>query len=171
MYKQRNDDEVVELPLFKYIKTIAILSSLFSTLLLCDYLLPAKKTNEIVLKRIFEKESNRFGGTNYNLKIATQSFEIKAGAELFEHARETTPLEIYYSPIFNFIKLVKGKSVDTHQYFSDKPIEPIFRGYASFPITLLFLGLISYFYKKEDTIAYVSGILSIIVLTTILMII
>jgi len=170
MYKQRDDDELIELPLFRQIKIVAFLSAFFSSVLLVDFLLPSKSKTEIVSHRLFEKESSRFGGTNYNLRITTKSFEIKAETDLFDDAKEKTPIEIHYSPIFNFIKRVKGKRIDNQKKFNHKPIEPLFRGFASFPLALLFLGLFAYFYKGEETIAYVSGILSIIVLTTMLMV-
>jgi len=170
MYKQRDDDELIELPLFKQLKIIAFSSAIFSFVLMADYLLPSKLKTEIVNKRLFEKESSRFGGTNYNLRITTKSFEIKTETDLFDDAKEKTPIEVYYSPIFNFIQKVKGKRIDNQMEFSHKPIEPLFRGFATFPLALLFLGLFAFLYKGEETIAYVSGILSIIVLTTMLMV-
>ena len=66
--------------------------------------------------------------------------------------------------------MVKGKRIDNKKEFNYKPIEPLFRGFASFPLALLFLVLFAFFYKGDETIAYVSGILSIIVLTTMLMV-
>jgi hypothetical protein len=169
-YKQREDDEIIELPFFRQIKIIAFTSALFSTLLLIDYLLPSKTKKEIVIHRLYEKESSRFGGTNYNLRIKTKSFEIKADTDLFDSAKESTEIEIYYSPIFNFFQKVNGRRIDNQKFFQHKPIEPLFRGFASFPIALLFLGLFAYFYRGDETIAYVSGILSIIVLASMLMI-
>jgi len=158
MYKQRDDDELIELPLFKQIRIVAFFCAIFSLVLLVDYLLPPKTKIENVRFRLFEKESSRFGDTNYNLKVKTKSFEIKAETDLFDDAKEKTRIEIRYSPIFNFIKMVKGKRIDNKKEFNHKPIEPLFRGFASFPLVLLFLGLFAFFYKGEETIAYVSGI-------------
>lgn len=170
MYRQRDDDELVELPLFRQIRIVAFISAIFSSVLLVDCLLPSKTKIENVNFRLFEKESSRFGGTNYDLRIKTKNFEIKAETDLFDDAKEKTRIEIQYSPIFNFIKMVKGKRIDNQKEFTHKPIEPLFRGFASFPIALLILGLFAFFYKGEETIAYVSGILSLIVLTTMLMV-
>jgi hypothetical protein len=169
-YKQKEDDELIELPFFRYIKIFSLCCALFSVILITDYLIPSNLKKEVVLKRLFQKESSRFGGTNYDLKIITKSFEIKAESGLFDDAKEKTQLNISYSPIFKFIKKVSGKRNDNGKKFIHKPIEPIFRGFASFPLALLFLGLFTCFFKGDETIAYVSGILSIIVLITMLMV-
>jgi hypothetical protein len=169
MYYHPKEEEGV-LPFVKAIRVIAAISCLFALCLLIDFFLPEKCKEEVVRQRIYLKENNRFGGDNYDLKIVTSSFVIRAKPELFKDAPEQTRLRIYHSPVFGTIKSVCGNRIPSGETFRHEAELPIYRGYASFPISLLCLSLFTLFYKKDEVISYSSGVITVIILLTILMI-
>jgi hypothetical protein len=169
MYYHPNEEEGV-LPFVKAIQVIAAISCLFALCLLIDFILPEKCKEEVVRQRIYLKENNRFGGDNYDLKLVTSSFIIQAKPELFKDAPEQTRVRIYHSPVFGTIKSVCGISKVSGKAFQHHAELPVYRGYASFPLSLLFLSLFTLLYKKDEVISYGSGIITLIILLTILMI-
>jgi len=168
MYVQ-HDEEEGELPFYRYLKIVAALCCIFSIAILIDYVLPAVCKSETVAKRNFIKESSRFGGTDYDLKLITQTFEIKASPDLFDDAKENTNIQVCYSPVFKSVRTVSGNKNNTGKVFSHDLTPKVYKGFGAFPIALLLLGIATLFFK-DDTISYGAGILSVVVLVTMLII-
>ena len=168
MYVQPDEEEGT-LPFFKYLKITAAICCLFSAVLLIDLILPGSCKQEVVQKRLFYKENNRFGANDYQLHVVTPTFKIKVGPPLFEDATEQTQVEVCYSPILKMIRKVSGSTMPGGKQFSHKVTPPVYMGYGSFPLVLLFLGCATLF-LKDESISYGAGILTVIVLTTMLII-
>ncbi len=168
MYYHPEEEEV--LPFFKAIRWIALGSLLFASCLLVDFFLPEQCKEEVVTKRVYLKESNRFGGNTYELKLFTPRFEIQVNPDLFRDAPEKTPIKVYHSPLFNTIKKVGGIKSPGGEKFLHETELPVYRGFAAFPIALLLLSFFTLIYKKDEVISYGAGIITIIILVTILMI-
>lgn len=107
MYVQPEEEEG-ELPFFKYLKIVAGICCLFSALLLVDFILPVKCMQEIIQKRLYVKENNRFGANDYQLHVVTPSFKIKVAPPLYEDATEKSPVKICYSPLLKITRNVSG---------------------------------------------------------------
>jgi hypothetical protein len=167
-YYHPNEDEGI-LPFFKAIKWLALLNFAFATLLIADYLLPAKSNQETVIRRKFFKEDNRFGSDDYELKLITASHEILASAALFKDAPEHTILTVKHTPILHTVKSVFGTNQDGKPFVHEAEL-PVYRGYAAFPISLLLASIIALIYKKDDVTAYCFGIFSIILLLCLLIV-
>ena len=170
MYYHPHEEEG-ELPFYKGVRWLALASALFAFTLLVDYILPETQKEEIVERRIFFKESNRFGGNTYVLKLFTQSFTIHAKPELFKDAPEKTRIRISHSPLFRTVKSVSGKRQPGGEEFKYEADLPVFRGFAAFPVSLLLLSLFTVLYRKDEVVAYAAGFITLILLVSILIII
>lgn len=171
MYKQRDDDESIELPFVRPIKVIALLCALLSAALLIDFVLPSGCRTDKIQQRLFEKEDDRFGGTIYKFQIVTTSSSFEATPVMFEDAAEGAQIEVCITPLFRFVKQVSGSHSRKGTSFSHQANPPVYNAYGAFPIVLLFLSLIALLYKRDEIIAYCAGIISIVFLISILIII
>lgn len=167
MYYHPNEEEGV-LPFQRQMKWISALSALFAVLLLLDFIVPPSCSNELVLDKFFRKESTRFGSTLYDLKIITRNFKFKAKPDLFAEVSIQTNIEVCYTPIMRRVKYVNGRNKKNDQAFTFESEMPIYRGFAAFPIALLITSMLSLFFKQDDTVAYSFGIMTLILLITML---
>ncbi len=170
MYYHPHEEEG-ELPFYKGVRWLALASALFAFTLLVDYNLPETQEEEVVERRIYFKESNRFGGNTYVLKLFTRSFIIQAKPDLFKDAPEKTRIRISHSPLFRTIKSVSGKRQPSGEEFNYETDIPVYRGFAAFPVSLLLLSLFTVIYRKDEVVAYAAGFITMILLVTILIII
>lgn len=171
MYKQRDDEEQMELPFFRPMKMVAILCALLSTVLLVDFLLPSSCSTEKIEKRLFEKEADRFGGTVFKLHIKTNKSLFESTPAMFEDAVDGATINVCTSPIFQFVKQIEGNHPQTGKQFLHTVNAPIYKGYCAFPITLLILSLFTVLFKRDEIIAYCSGIITIVLVISVLIII
>jgi hypothetical protein len=116
------------------------------------------------------KESTRFGGNNYDLRIETDKIKFKAKPDLFGAVTELDYVDVCHTPIYRSVKSVSGVNRQDKLPFTFEAVLPIFRGYGAFPISLFIVAIFCLFFKKDDTIAYGSGIITIVLLITMLMI-
>lgn len=165
------EEEEGELPFAKGMKWIAGLSALFALSLLVDYFLPVVCVQAQVEKKIFFKENTRFGGQNYDLRIETDKIKFKAKPDLFGAVKELDFVSVCHTPIYRAVKSVSGTNSKDRLPYVFEAVLPIFRGYGAFPLSLLLVATFCLFFKKDDTIAYGSGIITIVLLLTMLMII
>jgi hypothetical protein len=170
MYKQRDDDEQTELPFFRPMKVLAVLCALFSAVLLIDYVLPSSCTSDKIQKRLFEKESDRFGGEVFKLHIVTQNAVFEATPAMFEDAQAGAQVEICQTQMFKHVIQISGKQAPTGNSFLHEAVPPVYKGYCAFPIALLILSLFTLFFKFDEIIAYCSGILMIVMIISVLII-
>jgi hypothetical protein len=171
MYKQRDDEEQMELPFFRPMKLVAILCAILSAVLLLDFVLPSSCSTDAIEKRLFEKEADRFGGTVFKLHIKTNKSFFEATPAMFEDAVDGATINVCTSPIFQFVKQVEGKHPQTGKQFLHAANAPIYKGYCAFPITLLILSLFTVLFKKDEIVAYCSGIITIVLVISVLIII
>lgn len=166
----RSREEEGDLPFTRALKWIAGASALFAVLLMADFFIPESCSQTKVLQKIFLKESNRFGGTNYNLKVVTEKLKFRAKPDLFASLSENDVVEVCYTPLFRFVKEVSGITKQEQVPYRFETIVPVYRGFGAFPISLLIAAFVCLFFKQDDTVAYASGILTIVLLITMLMI-
>lgn len=171
MYKQRDDEEQTELPFFRLMKMVAILCALLSGVLLLDFIMPVSCASDKIQKRLFEKEADRFGGTVFKLQIITENSAFEATPAMFEDASDGAAIEVCKSPIFHFVKKFEGTHPNTGKHFLHAANPPIYKGYCAFPLTLLILSLFTIFFKKDEIVAYCSGIITIVLVISVLIII
>jgi hypothetical protein len=171
MYKQRDDDELTELPFFRPMKVLALLCALFSAVLLIDYVLPSSCTSDKIQKRLFEKESDRFGGEVFKLHIVTQDEVFEATPSMFEDAQVGAQVEICQTQMFKHVIQISGNNTQSGKSFLHEAVPPVYRGYCAFPVVLLFLSLFTLLFKSDEIIAYCSGILTIVMIISVLIII
>lgn len=170
MYKQREEDEGV-LPFFRQLKVIMLLSTLFAALLLVDKLLPPQCETQEVLNKTSEKENNRFGGTDYTLKLHTRKQSLIIPAAVFEDVPENGTVDCCKSPIFGMVVRISGVASLRKKPFSHEVVAPVYKGYSAYPILLLVLSLVALLFRSDDTIAYGAGILAMILLVCTLIVI
>jgi hypothetical protein len=171
MYKQRDDDESIELPFVRTIKVVALLCALLAGALLIDFILPVACNTDKIQQRLFDKEDDRFGGTIYKFQIVTTSSSFDATPVMFEDAAEGAQIEVCCTPLFRFVKQVSGTNSRKGTAFSHHANPPVYNAYGAFPIALLFLSLVALLFKRDEIIAYCAGIISIVFLISILIII
>jgi len=160
--------EEEELPYIKQLRWSAFICLLFSLALLSDILLPFSCEQASVTKRFLRKEVARFGVNIYELTIFTDKHAFKADPPLFELAKEGELIEVCTSGLFGKVLEVSGTNSQTLQHYQFKIINSAYRGYGSFPITLLILSCITAFFKKDETIAYSAGIIMIVIAITLI---
>lgn len=170
MYKQRDDEEQTELPFFRQMKIVAILCAVLSSVLLLDYVLPSNCSTDRIQKRLFEKEADRFGGTVFKLHIVTDNTVFEATPAMFEDAEDGAAINVCTSPIFRFVKQMEGTQPKQGNHFLHSTNPPVYKGYCVFPITLLVLSLFTIFFKKDEIVAYCSGIITIVLVISVLII-
>ncbi len=171
MYKQRDDDEQTELPFFRPMKVLALLCALFSAVLLIDYVLPTSCSSDKIQKRLFQKESDRFGGEIFKLHIVTQHAVFEATPAMFEDAKADAQVEICRTQFFKHVLQISGKQETSGKSFLHEAVPPVYKGYCAFPVVLLFLSLFTLLFKSDEIVAYCSGILTIVMIISVLIII
>lgn len=167
MYYHPHEEEGV-LPFERVIKWIAGASALFALLLVGDYLLPANCSDQFVRDKLYRKESTRFGEQSYDLKIITPELQFAVSPELFGHIAKDAQIQVCKTPLLGTVKQISGISGKNEQAYIHDTELPIYRGFGAFPVSLLIASLVCLFFKNDDTVAYTSGILSIILLITML---
>lgn len=170
MYKQRDDEEQTELPFFRPMKVLAFLCALFSSILLIDFVLPASCSSDTIQKRLFEKESDRFGGEVFKLHIVTQRAVFEATPSMFEDAKAGALVEICQTQLFKHVVQISGRHAPKGDTFFHEAVPPVYRGYCAFPVVLLFLSLFTLLFKSDEIVAYCSGILTIVMIISVLII-
>jgi hypothetical protein len=171
MYKQRDDEEQTELPFFRPMKVLALLCALFSAVLLIDFVLPSSCSSDEIQKRLFEKESDRFGGEVFKLHIVTKDAVFEATPAMFEDAQAGAHVEICQTQMFKHVIQISGDQSPSGKSFLHEAVPPVYRGYCAFPIALLFLSLFTLLFKSDEIVAYCSGILTIVMIISVLIII
>lgn len=169
-YRSKEEEEEGELPYFKIMKWALVVLSLLALLILVDFFLPANCSELKVHKKLAEKEDTRFGNTDYTLKVFTDKLEFKANPALFEALEEGHSISLCRSPLFQSIRTVKCTHRLTKEPFETELIAPVYKGYGSFPLAVIVLSLVAFFYKSDDTVAYGSGILALIVAVSLILI-
>jgi hypothetical protein len=167
MYYHPNEEEG-NLPFVQIMKWISAISALFALVLLVDYIIPHSCSNETVIDKEFRKESTRFGSTSYDLKIVTTNFEFKVKPDLFAVIEPKSEIELCHTPLLKRVKKVSGTIIKENIPFEYQTTAPIYRGYASFPISLLITSLMCLFFKRDDTVAYGFGFFTVVLLITML---
>jgi hypothetical protein len=171
MYKQRDDEEQTELPFFRPMKIIALLCALFSAILLIDFVLPSSCSSDEIQKRLFEKESDRFGGDILKLHIVTTEAVFEATPAMFEDAQAGAKVEICQTPLFKHVIQISGNHSPSGKSFLHEAVPPVYTGYCAFPIVLFFLSLFTLLFKGDEILAYCSGIFTIVMIISVLIII
>jgi hypothetical protein len=171
MYKQRDDEDQTELPFFRPMKVLALLCALFSAVLLIDFVLPVTCSSDKIEKRLFQKESDRFGGDIFKLHIVTQNTVFEATPAMFEDAIVGEAVEICTTQMFEHVLQISGKQATSGKVYLHEAVPPVYRGYCAFPIALLFLSLVTLLFKSDEIVAYCSGILTIVMIISVLIII
>jgi hypothetical protein len=156
------DEQQEELPYIQQLRWFAIFCALFAFILLADIYLPHTCEKDYVTKRFLRKEVARFGGYVYDLTIITEKHTFKVDPPLFALAKEGDELEICISGILGKVLEVGGIDSDSSQGYRFKILNRAYRGYGAFPIILVILSSVTVFFKKDDTIAYSSGIIMLV---------
>lgn len=170
MQYKNEEEEDGELPYFRYMKMALIVLSLLAVFILVDFFLVPNCDELIVRRKLSEKEDTRFGNTDYTLKVFTDALEFKANAQLFEAIKEGSRIRLCRSPIFKSIRSVECTHQLSGEAFKTELIAPVYKGYGSFPLAVILLSLVAFFYKSDDTVAYGSGILALIVAISLILI-
>ncbi|MCB0820483.1 MAG: hypothetical protein KDC13_07655 [Bacteroidetes bacterium] len=164
-------EDEAELPFAGPLKWVAAIAALFALSLIVDFFMPVVCTDARVEEKIFIKESNRFGGDTYDLRIITDKMKFRAKPDLFAAIEDKTVINVCHTPIYRSVKQVSGLNTKSNLPFSFEAVLPLFRGYGAFPISLLVVACFCLFFKQDDTIAYGSGIITIVLLISMLLII
>lgn len=170
MHYKHEEEEDGDLPYFKLMKMALVVLSLLAVLILVDFFLPPNCESLVVQRKLSEKEDTRFGNTDYTLKVFTNAFEFKANAALFEAIAEGSRIRLCRSPIFKSIRKVECTHHLTGQAFETELTARVYKGYGSFPLAVILLSLVAFFYRNDDTVAYCSGILALIVAISLILI-
>lgn len=169
--KYRSSEEEVELPFVKPLKRLSIIVGCFAIVLIVDYLLPVNCYEQEVVDKVFFKENNRFGSHDYDLEIFTTEFSFKAKPGLFAAVDQSSIIKVCRTPLLRAVRNVSGIHVKDGSQFTFEALLPVYRGFAAFPLSLLIASAFSVFYKRDEVVAYCSGIISIVIFITILLIV
>lgn len=168
MYRQRDDESEVRLPWFGAMKHLALLVAFFAILLLVDFFVPGTHQKEKVMQVFATKESDRFGGYLYTYAIQTETRKFTTDPEVLAVCREGDTLQLEVSQIFRRVKHIAAHSKQGEIAYAFSINAPVYKAKGAYPILLLLLGLIARFYTGDDVIAYVAGIMMLVMLISVL---